>query len=112
MVGEAVTHETQFAPLDVLLDRVKRLVRGDLHLGVGPARNLNDHVEDTLALVGEEGDVVERRQNGAILFDEHTMFWEGGCTSVYCCCSAPPDQRYRIRWRVFIDNYLGCWEPR
>jgi hypothetical protein len=40
-----------------------------LLLGVGPARDLNDHVQDGLLLVGIEGDVVEGRDGLAILLD-------------------------------------------
>jgi hypothetical protein len=40
-----------------------------LLLGVGPARDLNDHVQDGLLLVGIEGDVVEGRDGLAILLN-------------------------------------------
>ena len=40
-----------------------------LLLGVGPARDLNNHVQDGLLLVGIEGDVVEGRDGLAILLD-------------------------------------------
>lgn len=40
-----------------LEDGVELLLLGDLHLGVGPAGNLNDHVEDGLVGIGVEGDV-------------------------------------------------------
>jgi len=59
VVREAVANEAQTALLDVLLDRVKGFLLGDLHLRVGPARDLDDHVEDAVALVSEEGNVVE-----------------------------------------------------
>jgi len=59
VVREAIPDIAQFSPLDVLLDGVESLFLGDLHLRVGPARNLNDHVEDPLVLVSEEGDVVK-----------------------------------------------------
>lgn len=41
----------------------------DLELGVGPAGDLDDHVQDGLLLVGVEGDVVEGRDGDAILLD-------------------------------------------
>lgn len=41
----------------------------DLKLGVGPARNLNNHVEDGLVLVGIQGNVVEGGDGDAILLD-------------------------------------------
>lgn len=59
MVGEAVTDETKFALFYVLLDGVEVLLLGDLHLGVGPARNLNDHVKDTHVLVSEQRDIMK-----------------------------------------------------
>ena len=59
MVREAVPNIAQLALLDVLFDGIEGLLLGDLHLGVGPTRNLDDHVEDVLVDVGEEGDVVE-----------------------------------------------------
>lgn len=73
MVGEAVANEAQATLLDVLLYRVKGLLLGDLHLRVSPAGDLNDHVEDTVALVGEKGNVVEGGQDRAILLDVDSM---------------------------------------
>lgn len=58
VVGEAVPNEAELALLDILLDGVEGFLLGDLHLGVGPAGDLDDHVEDTSILVGEQGDVV------------------------------------------------------
>ena len=73
MVGEAVADVAELALLDVLLDGVKGLLLGSLHLRVGPARDLDDHVQDAIVLVGEEGDVVERRDDVAVLLDEHAV---------------------------------------
>ena len=73
VVGEAVADVTQTALLHVLLDGVEGLLLGDLHLRVGPARDLNNHVQDAIVLVGEEGDVVEGRDDAAVLLDEHTV---------------------------------------
>jgi hypothetical protein len=70
---EAVADVAQSTLLDVLFDGVEGLLLGDLHLCVGPARNLDDHVEDTIALVGEERDVVEWRDDRAVLLDEDAM---------------------------------------
>ena len=58
MVGEAVANVTQSTFLDILLDGVKWFFFRGLHLGVGPTGNLNDHVEDTVVLVGEKRNVV------------------------------------------------------
>lgn len=76
MVGEAVSNVAQLSLLDVLLDRVEGLFLANLHFGVGPARNLDDHIEDTIVGVSEEGDVVEWRDNGAILLDVDAMFYD------------------------------------
>jgi hypothetical protein len=94
LVGEAVAHKAKLALLDVLLDGVEELILGDLFaaaivvsmpswkghgpydsslthlkLGIGPARNLNDHVQDRLFGIGKQGDIVEGRDGDAILFD-------------------------------------------
>jgi hypothetical protein len=40
-----------------------------LELGIGPSRNLNNHVQDGLLLVGIERNIMERRNGLAILLD-------------------------------------------
>lgn len=40
-----------------------------LLLGIGPARNLNNHVEDGLLLIGKERNVVEWRDGFAIFLE-------------------------------------------
>jgi len=74
VVREAVAHETQPALLDILFNGIEGFLLGNLHLRVRPARNLDDHVEDAVVLVCEERDVVERRDDGSILFDVDTVF--------------------------------------
>ena len=74
VVGETVPDIAQLASLDVLLDGVERLLFGDLHLGVGPAGDFYDHVEDALVLISKEGDIVPGRDDRAILLSEDTMF--------------------------------------
>jgi len=106
-VREAVTNVAKLALLDVLLDRVERLLLGDLyprqirkcsdgiwvakgtvsthlHLGVGPARHLNNHVQDGLALVGVERDVVKGRDGLAILLDEDAVLEGVGSSDSAC----------------------------
>ena len=75
MVREAVTDVTETALLDILLDGVERLLLGDFHLGVGPTGNLDDHVEDAIGLVGEQRNVVPRRDDLSLLLSEHTVLW-------------------------------------
>lgn len=50
------------------LQRVQKCI-SYLELGIGPSRNLNNHVQDGLLLVGIERDVVEGRDGDAILLD-------------------------------------------
>jgi hypothetical protein len=69
VMGEAIAHVAQTTLLDVLLDRVERLLLRDLHLGIGPAGNFDDHVEDAVVLVREKWDIVEGGHNRAILLD-------------------------------------------
>jgi hypothetical protein len=71
---KAVANIAQTAFLDVLLDGVERFLFGDLHLGVGPPGNLDNHVEDAIVHVSEERDVVKGRHDGAILFNVDTVF--------------------------------------
>ena len=63
MVREAVANITKPALLDILLDGIEWLLLRDLHLSVGPARNFDDHVEDTVRDISVERDVVERGNN-------------------------------------------------
>ena len=58
-MGEAVANEAELALLGILLDGVEKLLLGDLHLGIGPTWDLDNHVQDGLLVVGIEGDVVE-----------------------------------------------------
>ena len=44
-----------------------------LQLGVGPSRDLNDHIHDCLLLIGIERDIVEGRDRGAIHFSIATV---------------------------------------
>jgi hypothetical protein len=67
VVREAVAHVAQTTFLDVLLDGIEGLLSRGLHLGVSPARDFDDHVEDAIILVCKERDVMERGDNGAIL---------------------------------------------
>lgn len=75
MVREAVPHEPELPLFDVLFDGVERLFLGDFHLGIGPSGNLDNHVEDPVGLVGEEREIMERRENGAVVFDEDAMLY-------------------------------------
>lgn len=89
---EAVADKAKFALFDVLLNRVKKFLFGDLeqmvrqqfnrrgsrhpksHLkfGIGPSWDLNDHVQHRLLFVGIQRHIVERRDGKAIFLDEST----------------------------------------
>lgn len=73
MMREAVADEPQFTPFHVLLDGIERFLFGNLHLCVGPARNLHDHVEDTIVLISEKRNVVKGREDRAALLNIHPM---------------------------------------
>jgi hypothetical protein len=74
VVGEAVAHIAQATLLDVLLDGVERLLLGDFHLGIGPAGNLDDHVENAIVPICKERDVMERRDDLAVMLDVDAVF--------------------------------------
>ena len=86
-----------------------------LHLRVGPAGDLDDHVEDGLLLVGIQRDVVEGRDGLAILLDVDAVL-EGvgsanlaGCVLAlgsHCVCSGGVEVSCQLlRSRVdFVDR--------
>jgi hypothetical protein len=74
VVGEAVAHIAQATLLDVLLDGIERLLLGDFHLGIGPAGNLDDHVENANVPIRKKRDVMERRDDLAVLLDVDAVF--------------------------------------
>lgn len=53
-----------------------------LLLGVGPARDLNNHVQDGLLLIGVERDIVERRDGDAILLVVDTVLQRVGLANL------------------------------
>ena len=53
MVGEAVPDKAQSAFFNVLFNGIEYFLFGNFHLSIGPAGNLDDHVEDALVLIGE-----------------------------------------------------------
>ena len=64
MMGETVANVTQSTLLDILLDGVEGLFFTDLHFSVSPAGNFDDHIEDAIVLVSEEGDIVPWADGG------------------------------------------------
>jgi hypothetical protein len=76
VVREAVAHITEPALLDILLDGIEGLFLGDFHLGIGPSRDFDDHVEDAILLISVERNIVERRDDRSMLFDEDAMLWD------------------------------------
>ena len=78
VVGEAVADKPQAALLDVLLDGVEGLLLGDFHLCVGPARNLNNHIQDSIILVSEKRNVMEWGDDISVLLDKDAMVYHEG----------------------------------
>jgi len=78
VVGEAVANVTQPTLLDILLNWVEGLFFRDLHFGIGPAGDFDDHVEDAIVLVSEEGDIVPWADGGLGhgRFEVGAMLWE------------------------------------
>ena len=72
-MGETVPDESEFSTLDVLLDRVERLLFADFHLCVRPTGDLDHHVEDAIVSVCKEGNVVEGRDDLAVLLDKGSV---------------------------------------
>ena len=102
MVGEAVADIAQATFLDVLLDGIERLLLGDFHLGISPAGNLDDHVENAIVPIRKEWDVMERRDDLAVLLDVHAVF------CVRSIGFSRPGDHMSVRKRT----YRGCWERR
>lgn len=73
MMGETVPDIAQTTFFDILLDRIKRLLFRNFHLRVGPSGNLDDHVKNAIVLVCKERNVMEGRDNSAIVLDVHSM---------------------------------------
>lgn len=57
---EHIVDESQFVVLHVLNNRVELVLLTDLHLGVRPARDLDNRVECVRRFVGEQWNVVKR----------------------------------------------------
>ena len=72
---EAVADEPQFASLQVLFDRIERLLLRDFHFCIRPARDFHDHVEDAIALVSEKRDIMERGEDRAPLLNVHPVVY-------------------------------------
>ena len=53
----------------------QQFLLGDLELGVGPAGDIDSHVQDAIALVGKEGDVVKGGDDGSVLFRIDVVLW-------------------------------------
>ena len=74
---ETVPDEAQLAFLDVLLDRVIRLVFANFLLRIRPARDFNNHVENLRGCGrgrSEEGDIMPRGDDNTFSLKEDAMF--------------------------------------
>eukprot|EP00166_Cyanidium_caldarium_P002993 ctg_2874.g397 len=100
----------QLAVLDVLLQRVPLFAGGDLHLRGGALGYLVDVVQQQLALVGEEGNVVPRRYApGGVLRVVHPAAVLVGRPKVDAeLCSRAAPSRVEKGGRVDGGNERGC----
>jgi len=69
-----VGHEAELAILDVLADGVELFSCGDFQLAVGSTRDLAHKVEQRLLFVGEQWEIVPRRDFLSILLKEEAIF--------------------------------------
>jgi hypothetical protein len=58
-MGEAVANVTKFSVFDILFDRIEWFLFGDFHFSVRPARDLNDHIENTIVGISKKRNIVE-----------------------------------------------------
>lgn len=113
MVGEAVPHVAEASTFDILFDRVKGLLFGDLHLGVRPSRDFDDDIQDALVLVCKERDVVECRYNRSILLDENAVLCHRSIRSVSGYLAMAASRKAHTKsvgstdetWSVFYDQH-------
>lgn len=76
MVREAISNKAEFALLCILFDWIKELFLANFQLGISPSRDLDNHVQDGLALISKEWDIMPRRDWLAWLtFEPRTPFW-------------------------------------
>jgi hypothetical protein len=75
MMRETIADESESTTFDVLFDRVEGLLFRDFHLCIRPARYFDDHIQDSIVAICEEGDIVERGDNISVLFDEDPVFY-------------------------------------
>ncbi len=71
----------------------------DFKLGTGITGNLNNHVEDSLLLVGPQGDIVERAHASAILLWERNKIRELAAKKHFDCTLITNRNRARIQER-------------
>lgn len=60
------------------------MVKTYLHLAIGPARDLDNHVQDRLLLVGVQGNIVEGRDGHAILLNIYAVLQRIGAPDLSC----------------------------
>lgn len=77
MMRETVPDKAQLAFLDVLFDRIIRLIFANFLLRIRPARDFNNHVENLRGggrRRSEEGDIMPRGDDNTISLKEDAMF--------------------------------------
>lgn len=85
-----------------------------LHLGIGPSRNLDDHVQDGLLFIGIQGDVVKWGNRDSILFKVDAVLQSvrssdlaGGILGSHVCVDSRSGIGRRRRARE-VSSYLVC----
>lgn len=73
MVRKTIADETWVAFYNFWFDWVHRFIFCNLHLGISPTRDLDNHVKNAPMTIGKKRDIMQWRDNMAVLFDEHTM---------------------------------------
>jgi hypothetical protein len=87
MMRKTIPDKSQFALLDILLDRIVIIVLGNLLLGIRPAGDLDNHIENLRTCCGRRGekrDIMPCRDDNSILFEEDAVLEgiRGAYTSV------------------------------
>jgi len=110
VVGETVADKSQLALFDILLDGIVVLVLANLLLGVGPAGDFDDHVEDLRGCSGargKEGDIVPGRDDDTVLLKVDAVFERVGRTYDVSCRSQNNWMKSRQLGGGAVPTYLA-----
>jgi hypothetical protein len=77
MMRKTIPNKSQLALFDILFNRIIRLRLTNFLLGIGPPRNLNNHIENLRArstIRGQQRNIMPGRNYHPILFKVNAMF--------------------------------------